>query len=175
MSMVRGSMWCDHKIWQAYTPFSKIAAHSKIKSRPNRPGWHQKLYRGDILERETVSSRCSSRALQSNLRLCGVATNPSAEFGLIAAETPIPDYDRRMTRPRALALRTQVRDGLAATLAAGDYAATCINLGADYMPALPLDHESIPRLGVVTAAQGGIGSRMGQMKRWLLATKAAAR
>ena len=120
------------------------------------------------------------RTLRAALRSLPPEQHPticilSAEFGLIAAETPIPDYDRRMTRPRALALRTQVRDGLAATLAAGDYAATCINLGADYMPALPLDHESIPRLGVVTAAQGGIGSRMGQMKRWLLATKAAAR
>jgi hypothetical protein len=67
----------------------------------------------------------------------------SAEFGLIAAEAPIPNYDHRMAPPRALALRGQVREALATTLATGDYTATFINLGADYRPALALGHGEL--------------------------------
>lgn len=91
----------------------------------------------------------------------------SAAFGLIPAETPIPDYDQRMTVPRALALQGQVRAAMAEMLATGDYAATFVNLGADYLPALPLDFAILSRLGVLTIAHGGIGQRMHQMNSWL--------
>ncbi len=112
------------------------------------------------------------RTLRANLRELAEDRHPtiailSAEFGLIPAETPIPDYDHRMTQARALALRGQVRAALATILTAGGYAATFVNLGSDYMPALPLDPTTIPRLGVITTAQGGIGERMAQMKCWL--------
>jgi cytoplasmic iron level regulating protein YaaA (DUF328/UPF0246 family) len=93
----------------------------------------------------------------------------SAEFGLITAATPIPTYDRRMTASRAVALRGQVRAALAQVLAAANYDATLINLGADYLPAFNLEPALRVRLGVVTNASGGIGQRMRQMKRWLLA------
>lgn len=95
----------------------------------------------------------------------------SAEFGLIAADRPIPIYDRRMTRPRALSLRPHVRAALAAALAGGGYAQqTLINLGADYLPALPLDPDTIVQLGSLVFARGGIGERMALMKQWLQAT-----
>jgi cytoplasmic iron level regulating protein YaaA (DUF328/UPF0246 family) len=92
----------------------------------------------------------------------------SAEFGLITAATPIPTYDRRMTASRAVALRRQVRAALVETLGDGHYDATLINLGADYLPALALDPELRAQFGTITAASGGIGQRMAQMKRWLL-------
>ena len=92
----------------------------------------------------------------------------SAEFGLIAADAPIPNYNHRMTEARALALRTQVREALAQALAGGRYDETMINLGADYLPALPLDPTTTDQLGTLTNAQGGIGERMSQMKRWIL-------
>lgn len=93
----------------------------------------------------------------------------SAEFGLIAADAPIPNYNRRMTPARALALCTPVREALALALAGGSYDETLINLGADYLPALPLDPETIAQLGTLTYTRGGIGERMSQMKKWLLA------
>ncbi|MBX0330085.1 hypothetical protein K2Z83_20670 [Oscillochloris sp. ZM17-4] len=112
------------------------------------------------------------RTLRANLRELAEDRRPtirilSAEFGLIPAETPIPDYDHRMTQARALALQGQVRAALADLLVAGDYAAAFVNLGADYMPALPLNPTTIPRLGVITTAHGGIGERMALMKCWL--------
>lgn len=94
----------------------------------------------------------------------------SAEFGLIAADMLIPNYDHRMTKARALALRAQVREALARALAGGRYDETMINLGADYLPALPLGPTTTDHLGTVTYAQGGIGDRMGHMKRWMLQT-----
>jgi hypothetical protein len=90
----------------------------------------------------------------------------SAEFGLIAADAPIPDYNHRMTEARALALRAQVREALGRALAGGRYDETMVNLGADYLPALPLDPTTTDQLGAVTYARGGIGDRMSQMKRW---------
>lgn len=91
----------------------------------------------------------------------------SAAYGLIRADSPIPTYDRRMTADRARQLRPQVLATLATHLAVRSYAETLINLGADYMPALPLDAALSLRLGAIHAAAGGIGSRMGQLRRWL--------
>jgi cytoplasmic iron level regulating protein YaaA (DUF328/UPF0246 family) len=92
----------------------------------------------------------------------------SAEFGLIPADALIPDYDRRMTASRATSLRSQARAALAETLAQGAFEATMINLGADYLPGLPLDPETVARLGALTYTRGGIGERMSHMKRWVL-------
>jgi cytoplasmic iron level regulating protein YaaA (DUF328/UPF0246 family) len=113
------------------------------------------------------------RTLRKALRALAEDQRPtvlilSAEFGLITAETPIPDYDRRMTASRAVALRSQVRAALVEALAAASYDATLINLGADYLPALAIEPTLRVRLGGITYASGGIGQRMAQMKRWLL-------
>jgi hypothetical protein len=114
------------------------------------------------------------RSLRASLRELAEARRPairilSAEFGLIAAETPIPDYDRRMTPARAQELRDQVRRSLGLALGHGGYVRTFISLGADYWPALALDPTERAHMGKLTVAQGGIGQRMAQLKRWLLA------
>jgi len=113
------------------------------------------------------------RTLRNALRKLAADQRPtvlilSAAFGLIAAETPIPDYDQLMTATRAEYLRTEVRAALTEYMDRGPFAASMINLGAAYAPALPLDPPTIARLGLLTYARGGIGERMGQMKRWLL-------
>ncbi|NTU84476.1 MAG: hypothetical protein HGA45_34795 [Chloroflexales bacterium] len=94
----------------------------------------------------------------------------SANFGLIHAERPIPDYNLRLTTARALTLRTQVRQALVDALTSDGYAGSFINLGHAYLAALPLEPEVIARLGEITYAQGGIGKRLAQMKAWLLGT-----
>ena len=91
----------------------------------------------------------------------------SARYGLICADTHIPNYNDRLTASRAVALRTQVRRALGEALEAGGVTTTFINLGAAYLPALALDPSMIAQLGLLTYARGGIGERMGQMKRWL--------
>lgn len=96
----------------------------------------------------------------------------SAEFGLIDADTPIPDYDAIMTPGRALSHARQARAKLLATLRQhGPFAETFINLGNKYVVALPVlgfKPVVLNRLGQITQAEGGIGSRMQQMKNWLL-------
>jgi hypothetical protein len=91
----------------------------------------------------------------------------SARFGLIRAETPIPNYEHPMTAGRAAELRPQVTQALQVHLATlGPYRATCISLGQDYWEALDL--ESVrDHLGVITRTKGGIGMQLGQLKGWL--------
>jgi hypothetical protein len=113
------------------------------------------------------------KTLRATLRAMDNPTYPkililSARFGLLHAESPIPDYNLRLTEARALALRSQVREALGDVLTSGGYARSFINLGHDYLAALPLEPKVTARLGEITYAQGGVGKRLAQMKAWLL-------
>ena len=59
----------------------------------------------------------------------------SAEFGLIDYQEPIPYYDRRMDRARAVELREETTGRLYEVLNAADYEEVFLMLGADYLPA----------------------------------------
>jgi hypothetical protein len=111
----------------------------------------------------------------------------SARLGLITADTPIKDYDQRMTQRQAVALQPAVSAALHQFFALrSPYAATLIHLGQDYLPALTpelgngLDaaerarhvHTWLATIagvqpGIITLTAGGIGTRLGQIKRWL--------
>lgn len=115
------------------------------------------------------------KTLRATLRAMDSPTYPkililSARFGLLHAETPIPNYNLRLTKAGALALRGQVREALGDVLTSDGYVQSFINLGHDYLAALPLEPEVTARLGETTYAQGGIGKRLSQMKAWLLNT-----
>lgn len=87
----------------------------------------------------------------------------SARFGLIASDTPIPWYDCRMTPERAAVLMPAVQRDLHAWLHP-DVTDIFITLGRAYRPVLgdmPLGEWHI------TEAQGSIGMRLGQIRRWL--------
>lgn len=95
----------------------------------------------------------------------------SAEYGLIGANQPIPDYDRRMDARRARLLAPSVRAVLRAHLHTHPaYRATFVNVGGDYAPAL--DMSQLDGFGATTHAHGGIGERLGQLKAWLNAPPA---
>jgi hypothetical protein len=87
----------------------------------------------------------------------------SAEFGLIAADTPIPWYDRQMEPARAAELQPQIQAALRAALTP-DVDVIFIALSRAYLPALG-DIPAGP--WTITYAQGGIGQRLGQLRRWL--------
>jgi hypothetical protein len=117
----------------------------------------------------------SFRTLRKALRELAEERRPtvlilSGKFGLIESGKPIPNYDQRMTASLAVQLRSQVRSVLTAHLERRSYDETCINLGGDYLPALP-DLESYAQLGRLTSTHGGIGERLGQLKRWLYREK----
>jgi hypothetical protein len=94
----------------------------------------------------------------------------SAEFGLIPAIQPIPDYDRRMTAARACELCDQVRATLGELLALRSYAGAYLSAGKVYRQALG-DLNTIAGLRSLTTAPdgAGIGAQLGALKRWLTA------
>lgn len=93
----------------------------------------------------------------------------SAQLGLITGDTRILDYDQRMDAGRAAVLRPQVTTVLVRHLRQQTYDATFVSLGADYAPALTITDDLRLRLGALTVASGGIGTRLGQLRRWLIA------
>lgn len=87
----------------------------------------------------------------------------SAQFGLIASDTIIPWYDCRMTPERAVSLTPAVQRDLH-TWMQPDVKDIFITLGRAYRLVL----GDIPAGSWrVTEAQGGIGVRLGQLRRWL--------
>jgi len=87
----------------------------------------------------------------------------SAQFGLIDCTTPIPDYDRRMTPGRALELASNVKADFRSFTAQRRYRRIFVNLGEDYRPAV----GGVKDLDNAVWAEGAIGKRARQMKRWL--------
>ena len=95
----------------------------------------------------------------------------SAEFGLIPACHPIPDYDRRMTGKRAAELRPSVREALR-RIQDSDRSMVLthhnilVNLGRIYLHAV--DPEG--GLGAVLHSRrvmGPPGRRLAQLRAWL--------
>lgn len=92
----------------------------------------------------------------------------SAEHGLIPADRTLDVYDRRMTAGRARELAPQVRQVLDDVARQGPYQECYVELGRDYLPALPAEEELRALLGCpVRYGQGAIGVRGQALKRWL--------
>ncbi len=92
----------------------------------------------------------------------------SAKYGLLDANTSIEDYDLRMTRDRALALQGEISAGLDARLRRTDYTEVFVNVGATYRLALEQSRELRQLGGRTRYASGGIGMKMGEMRRWII-------
>lgn len=118
----------------------------------------------------------SFKTIRKSLRDLPIAQRPhililSAKYGLIRDDVPIEDYDLRMRAQ----LAGQIANGIRAELRRklhrrGPYTETLINLGADYAPALTLalqDSAVLADLGSIVHTSGGIGVRLGQLKRWM--------
>jgi hypothetical protein len=123
------------------------------------------------------------RTIRAALRRLPVADHPhvlilSARYGLIATDRLIPNYDQRMDATGATAIAADVRCTLRTHLHRyGPYRETLIHLGAAYRPALALAlvDAAIQRdLGTCRSTDGGIGRRLGQLKRWLAGVDAHA-
>ena len=91
----------------------------------------------------------------------------SAKYGLLRSDTPIEDYDQRMTRGQALALQPVVSADLDAHLTQVKYCEVFINLGQTYLLALAESKKIADLRDRVAYASGGIGEKMSQMKQWL--------
>jgi hypothetical protein len=90
----------------------------------------------------------------------------SAKYGLLSPETPICAYDLKMTERRATELCAQVSSDLDRHLQEKKYDSVFVNLGKAYLNALALSRNL--KECKVQYATGGIGSKMKQMKEWIL-------
>lgn len=89
----------------------------------------------------------------------------SARFGMIDASTPIPYYEQRMDRGRALELRSSIHKELQKTLGSVHYSVIYIELGNGYLPAVAGLAEL--QSNRVIWATGRIGERLAKLKNWL--------
>ena len=87
----------------------------------------------------------------------------SAQFGVLAPETPIPYYDQRMTPARAALLAPSIQRALRKQLINQQYRRILVNLGRDYLRAL----DGFDGLIEAVWASGPIGIRARQLKVWL--------
>jgi hypothetical protein len=93
----------------------------------------------------------------------------SAEFGLIRSHDPIPTYDRKMTAERAVDLANTINAQFHA-LRYGLFAErVLLHMSPVYHSAIAPIRSSIESLSRTSLEEtsGGIGVRLGQLKRWL--------
>jgi cytoplasmic iron level regulating protein YaaA (DUF328/UPF0246 family) len=90
----------------------------------------------------------------------------SAKYGLLRPETPIEAYNLKMTEARAAELCARVSCDLDRHLREKKYDSIFVNLGKTYLNALALSRKL--KQCKVQYATGGIGSKMKQMKEWIL-------
>lgn len=91
----------------------------------------------------------------------------SAQFGLIPSERLIPDYDRRMTRPRASELQPEAIAELKQILASKPYQKFLLCMGQDYFPALGGYDMMIPNGLTVQVATGSLNKKLSLLYQWL--------
>ena len=91
----------------------------------------------------------------------------SAEFGLISADKPIPDYDRRMTYKRAKELQQPALSALKHILICKQYKDLFINLGKDYLRVLNGYESLIPANLKVIVSRGVMGRKLAELRNWL--------
>lgn len=91
----------------------------------------------------------------------------SANFGLISANQPIPNYDYKMSSQRAQELQPQVLCELEQVLQVNHYNELFISLGQNYWQTLAGYERLVPAKTKVVVAQGSQGGRQAALRRWL--------
>ena len=91
----------------------------------------------------------------------------SANFGLISANHPTPNYDYRMSQRRAQELQAKVVHDFGQVLQTTCYSKLFINLGQSYWSALTGYEWLVPAKTKMIIAQGSQGGRQAELRRWL--------
>lgn len=90
----------------------------------------------------------------------------SAKYGLIDADTLIANYEQRMNRSRAIAMKEQVTQTLKKYAVQRAYSEIYLELGQDYYVALE-EITEIYSVSKVIHSRGRIGERLRNLKCWL--------
>jgi hypothetical protein len=86
----------------------------------------------------------------------------SANFGLISANQPTPNYDYKMSPQRAQELQPKVTCALEQVLQVNPYSELFISLGQNYWQALVGYERLVPMETQVTVAEGSQGGRQAE-------------
>ena len=91
----------------------------------------------------------------------------SAEFGLISAGEPIPNYDRRMTPQRVKELQSHILPELKQVLSGRQYDELFISMGKAYRQVLVGYKLLIPADFKVIVSKGAMGRKLAELRNWL--------
>lgn len=91
----------------------------------------------------------------------------SAAYGLIRADQPIPNYDRKMTAERARELREQIADAMSRLSVGSRYQSTFVCASKTYRSALATSSIASLAMEQPRFATGSQGMQLAQLKAWL--------
>jgi hypothetical protein len=89
----------------------------------------------------------------------------SAQYGLIAGDTPVDDYDQRMTSTRAVEINPQVLRQMT-TILQRDYSDIFILLSKVYLYALN-GYETLNSQATIRVTRSAEGKRLRELRHWL--------
>jgi len=92
----------------------------------------------------------------------------SALYGIITPNELIKSYDLKMTKEIAIRLAPQNVTKLRAIMGRNNYQSVFINVGKTYLLALQPLEGWVPPETQVFIAEGKIGQKLNQMKKWLM-------
>ncbi len=90
----------------------------------------------------------------------------SAGYGLLAADTLLPDYDATMSPQQADALRPSVLHTFTMLMQQG-YSDLCLGVSQRYVRAMRGWQDHVPTTTTVTITDGPMGAKLGQLRAWL--------
>lgn len=91
----------------------------------------------------------------------------SAEFGLIASDQEIPNYDRKMTREQAQDLHPSVIAELQHRIKVTSHTELLVSVGQNYLKALSGYEVVVPLSVTSRMTTGGLGKRLSELHDWL--------
>ncbi len=91
----------------------------------------------------------------------------SAKYGLLQPNENIEDYDLKMNKEIANSIKNKVIQTLRKQISNKKYENIFINIGSDYSLAIDGFNKNLPRDTKLLYADGKIGKRLSQMKKWL--------
>jgi hypothetical protein len=91
----------------------------------------------------------------------------SAKYGLLQPNENIEDYDLKMNKEIAESIRNKVVQNLRKQILNKNYENVFVNIGSNYMLAIDGFNKNLPRNTKLLYADGKIGKRLSQMKKWL--------
>jgi hypothetical protein len=91
----------------------------------------------------------------------------SAKYGLLQPDDIIEDYDLKMNKDIAESLNNEVVEELRKQISNNKYENIFLNIGSDYKLAVDGFNKRLPRNTEILYANGKIGEKLSQMKKWL--------